>query len=422
MSVIALVDCNNFYASCERVFKPDLENRPIVILSNNDGCIIARSNQAKALGIPMGAPFFKFKKICEEHRVAVFSSNYTLYGDLSQRVMMALEFFCADIEVYSIDEAFLFLEKIPQINLIEYLISVRKLIKKWLGIPVSIGLAPTKTLAKLANLQAKKSSDVGVFDLREAALRDTLLATIPIQDVWGIGRALTDKLNKLNIYTAKELRDSDAKIMRKFFGVTLERTILELQGIACLDLAEIKPKQSIISSRSFGRKIVDLHQLEEAVSNYVARACEKLRADKSRAQCLQVFIHTSLHSEKKYYREIILTLAVPSADTSIFISLAKNGLKKIFKTGYEYSKAGVVLLGIVSESVRQQDLFAADNNNERKNKLMKLMDELNHNKIKPSLFIAAQGCNSSWKMKSDKKSPCYTSQWRQLIKIDTSIP
>lgn len=421
MPLIALVDCNNFYASCERVFNPALEKKPIVILSNNDGCIIARSNQAKALGIPMGAPFFKFKKLCEEHKVEVFSSNYTLYGDLSHRVMVALGFFCADLEIYSIDEAFLFLDKFSHLNLIDYLISIRRTIKKWIGIPVSIGLAPTKTLAKLANLIAKKQAIIGVFDLSEPTLRDSLLATVPVKEIWGVGYAFTGKLNQLNIYTAKQLRDSDAKIMRKFFGVTLERTILELRGISCLDLAEVKPKQSIISSRSFGKKILHLSQLEEAVSNYVARACEKLRAERSQAQHLQVFIQTSLFSEKKYYREILMSLPIPSADTSTFISLAKRGLKNIFKTGYEYSKAGIVLLGITPEAVQQQDLFVIEKDQAKKKKLMNLLDDINHNKGKANLFIAAQGIQSPWKTKSDKRSLYYTTQWQQLIKIDTRI-
>lgn len=254
MSIYALVDCNNFYASCERVFNPQLEKKPVIVLSNNDGCIVARSNEAKALGLPMGAPYFKFEKMCLEKNVFVFSSNYELYGDISNRVMQVLQHFCPEIEIYSIDEAFLQLDKFSIWNLTNLMFEIRKKVKYWTGIPVSIGFGPTKTLAKIANKIAKKQSTSGVFDLCDEKIREDILANFLLEDVWGIGNRLSTRLNDLNIYTAKDLRDSNPKRMRKHFGVVIERIVQELRGSPCLTLESAQPRKQICSSRSFGKK------------------------------------------------------------------------------------------------------------------------------------------------------------------------
>lgn len=420
MPIFALIDCNNFYASCERVFNPMLENKPVVVLSNNDGCVIARSNEAKQLGIPMGAPYHRYKAVCDSNHIRVFSSNYTLYGDMSQRVMATLRDFCPDMEVYSIDEAFLQLDGFKSLDLLAFARHIRQTVKRWVGIPVSIGIAPTKTLAKVANHIAKKKSLSGVFSLLDVTHQNKILAEVEIQAVWGIGRQLTQKLNHLDIYTAQQLRDANPKMIRQYFGVTVERTLLELRGISCLALEDIQPpRKNIMSSRSFGKTVTKLHELEEAVSHYTARACVKLRQQYSKAQGIYIFISTNVFNlkEPQYGNGVMLNLIEASSDTGLLISVAKLGLLKIYREGYAYKKAGVMLMNIVTDTFQQPDLFHHSVNVEKRNQLYKLVDKINREMGQHTIFQAAQGIHQPWQMQATLKSKRYTTVWQEIAQV-----
>ena len=321
MAVFALVDCNNFYASCERVFQPALENKPVCILSNNDGCIIARSNEAKALGIKMGDPWHKRKAFCQEHGVAVFSSNYTLYGDMSRRVMLCLQKFTPDVEVYSIDEAFLQLDGFEYLNLEEYGTTIRRTVYGCTRIPVCIGIGPTKTLAKVANHLAKarqkQGIGSGVLDLCDRNVRNVVLPVIAVEDIWGVGRRWGKRLQAMGIHTAAQLRDAEPKAMRQVFSVVMERMVHELRGTSCLGLEDIQAKKNIMSSRSFGRMVTDKGELLEAVSSYAARAAEKLRRQGSRANGLYVFLQTNRYRPRhpQYQNSATCSFVLPTSDT-----------------------------------------------------------------------------------------------------------
>lgn len=357
MPIFSLVDYNNFYASCERVFNPSLEGKPIVVLSNNDGCVIARSNEAKLLNIPIGAPYFKYKKIMEQNGVKAFSSNYELYGDMSNRVMTSLEALCPDIEIYSIDEAFLILDGfLAHYDLNKYMADVREKVKQWTGIPISIGISSTKTLAKVANKIAKKNT--GIFDLGCINLQNEILGSFEINDIWGIGSQLTKKLTDLNINTARELRDADSTLLRSLFSVTLERTIHELRGISCIPIEEMKPKKQIICSRSFGKPVVDLLELEEAVSHYAATACTKLRKQHSLANGITIFCHTNFFNENEpqYSKSVSYQFQEATDNTCHIISVAKEIINKVFMNGYRYKKAGIILNDLITNKNRQIDL------------------------------------------------------------------
>ena len=297
--IFALVDCNNFYASCERVFNPKLEGKPIVVLSNNDGCIIARSNEAKALGIPMGAPFFKYKQLINRNKVHVFSSNYTFYGDMSARVMTSLRSLVGEIEIYSIDEAFLDISSFAYCDLEDTAKEIKTLIKQWTGIPVSIGIGSSKTLAKIANRQAKKDSLDNVFDIRNPDVKKSVLQELPVEEIWGISTRWGRRLRKIGIEKAQDLVEANPRYVKKTISIVGERIHYELNGVSCIGIEEVKNKKNIISSKSFGKKVSQVQELEEAVSNYTARACEKLRLQNSRAQGLYVFLRTSPHIDKE---------------------------------------------------------------------------------------------------------------------------
>ncbi|HVV67957.1 MAG TPA: Y-family DNA polymerase [Gammaproteobacteria bacterium] len=418
--IYALVDCNNFYASCERLFNPALNQKPVVVLSNNDGCIVARSNEAKALGIPMGAPFYKYRILLKRHQVAVFSSNYTLYGDLSQRVMASLRMLCPEVEVYSIDEAFLRLDSLAHCDLQKFAENLREKIYQWTGIPVSIGIAPTKTLAKLANRIAKSQTITGVFDLREPQLQRTILQKCEVVDIWGIAHRTAAKLQRLGITTAQQLCDYPPKIIRQHFGVVVERIGLELKGIACLTLEKTLPKKNIIASRSFGKPITSYVDLAEAISHHTARACTKLRQQHSKAQAIYVFIATNPFrcSEPQYQNGKILGLPTPTADTSRLITVAKTALKEIFQPGFQYYRAGIMLMDIASSSI-QQDLFLNDmtNNSSKQEKVMQVMDMLNTQFGSKTLFIAAEGTEPNWVVRTNSRSPRFTTNWHELAKV-----
>lgn len=418
MKVFALVDCNNFYASCERVFDPRLKNRPIVVLSNNDGCIVARSNEAKALGIPMGVPFFESKAVIKKHNVAVFSSNYQLYGDMSQRVMDSLRLFAPDMEVYSIDEAFLRLDHLQPRNLTDYCATLRAKVMQWTGIPVSIGLGPSKVLAKVANRVAKKQTDNGVFDIRGQQAQDEILKTLDVENLWGIAGRWADRLGRIGIETASQLRDASPTIIRKHLSVVGERILRELKGQSCIDLEDIQPRKNIMSSKSFGTLLTEKAPLEEALANYAARACEKLRQQNSRAQAVYVFVQTNgFHkTDKQYNNALTYTLTIPTSDTRLIIEAAKFCLSRIYKQGYRYKKTGIMLLDLIPATLEQKHLFV-DFDHRPGDHLMALVDRINKDHGPDTLFFGAQGVAREWKMRCGSRSPRYTTQWDELLRV-----
>lgn len=405
--IFALVDCNNFYASCERVFNPRLEGKPIVVLSNNDGCVVARSNEAKALGIGMGVPEFQIRPMLRAHHVQVFSSNYTLYGDMSQRVMETLEQFCPDLEVYSIDEAFLSLVGFERRNLTDYGQQIRQMVKQWTGIPVSVGIAETKTLAKIANRVAKRTPDMGgVCDLLACPDRDALLGRIAVEDVWGIGPNHAHMLTQHGITTAFQLRRVDDQWIRKRMGIVGLRLVMELRGVSCLDLEQCPaPKQSLTCSRAFGKLISTLGEMEEAVSVYTSRVAEKLRRERLAATVLTVCLTTNEFKEgPQYSNALTLNLSVVTDTTSDLIKSALHGIRAIYRDGYLYKKAGVMLTGLVPVSQTQADLF--DDRDRRKSKrLMSALDAINDRWGADTLHYASSGISKPWKTQFHCRSP-----------------
>jgi len=423
MSIFALIDCNNFYVSCERVFNPKLEKKPVVVLSNNDGCVIARSNEAKKLGIPMGAPYYQWKYFCQKNHVYVFSSNYALYGDMSHRVMTILESFCPEIEIYSIDESFISLDQFKERDLFSYAKEIKQAIKMYTGIPVSIGIASTKTLSKIANHIAKKHSIEGVFSLTDVEIYEKILEKFPVEDIWGIGRQYSKKLKSYGIETAKHLRDADLKTLRRQFSVVVEKIIQELRGISCLPLENIiQPRKQIMSSRSFGRPVTDLAALEEALSHYTANACLKLRSQNSEANGIYVFLHTNLFNknETQYGNGTSYRFPISSCDTSYIIHIAKICLRRIFKSGYRYQKVGVMLLDLSPKNIHQYDLLSIDENT-RKKTLIKAIDRINETLGKNGLFFCAEGIERAWQVRAGMRSPRYTTQWNEIPRVNCKI-
>lgn len=415
-TVFALVDCNNFYASCERLFRPELEGKPVVVLSNNDGCIIARSNEAKALGIPMGAPYFKNKTFIKQHRVKVFSSNYALYGDLSHRVMSILQQMEPEVEIYSIDEAFVRLPKRADTTLTEHALDLRKTIKKHVGIPVSIGIAPTKTLAKIANRIAKKDpSHQGVLDLTDHESLDTILAGTQVGDIWGIGRRNSEKLHKQGIETALGLKNSNDEWIRKNLTVVGLRTVMELRGIPCIPIDHAPAaRKSVVSSRSFRKPVSSLTDLGEAISSYVSIATEKLRQEKLVAGNLHIFIHTSPHriNFPQHSGNLMIKLQQPTSSTPALIKAALQGLKKIYKKDFAYQKAGVMLTELTRSTMVQQNLFQPLLKNN--DAVMDVLDQINTRWGRNTLQYASSGIAKPWRMSQDRKSPAYTTSWQGL--------
>lgn len=411
MSFIALVDCNNFFVSCERVFSPELRNRPVAILSNNDGCIIARSEEVKVLGIPMGAPLFQWKEVIEQHRVIIRSSNFCLYADMSQRVMSTLAYWNPEMEIYSIDEAFLTLP--DSNNLLEYCQDLRQKVLQWTGIPVSIGIAPTKTLAKVANHCAKKGDrKKGVHAFFTPEEIDTYLEKLPVKEVWGIGRRLTLHLQRHGIHTAAQFRNQDDLWIQNHLTVTGLRTAWELRGIPCfLPSEEPASKKSMMTSRSFGNVVTDKDLLKEAVATFAANSCEKVREEGTYASFLQIFVMTS-----KDYDHFCVHLPEPTQYTPHILHYALKGVDHIFKKGAEYKKAGVLLGGLVASDNRQLDLFSK-NNSEKEEKVMGLMDLCHQKYGKKGLFFAAMGTDSSWHSKRSLCSPSYTTNWDAILTV-----
>lgn len=421
MPVFALVDCNNFYASCEKLFRPDLKDTPVVVLSNNDGCVVARSREAKLLGIKMGVPVFQIKAEMQRHGILAFSSNYALYADLSSRVMRTLEEMAPRVEVYSIDEAFLDLTGIESaISLVEFGQQVRARIGHWIGITVCVGIAPTKTLAKLANHAAKKyPATQGVVDLTNPDRQRRLLALVPVDDVWGVGRRLSKRLNALGITTALDLANASPRAIRDQFSVVLERTVRELNGESCIELEEIPPtKKQIVCSRSFGVKVTHFELLREAVCEYATRATEKLRKEQQQAKVLTVFIRTSpfKDNEPQYSNSASGELLIPSCDTRDFIELASHLLKRIWKDGFRYAKAGVMLSDFYDPGMFQPGLFDDVSTRSNSQQLMSVLDTINQSGA-GKVFFAGQGTKKDWSMKREHLSPAYTTRWDQLPRV-----
>ncbi len=424
--VFALVDCNNFYASCERLFRPELNGKPVVVLSNNDGCIVARSNEAKALGIPMGEPFFKARPLIAKHKVQVFSSNYALYGDLSHRVMDTLRQMEPEVEAYSIDEAFIALPVTKEWDRVKYAGELRERIRKNVGIPVSIGMAATKTLAKIANRVAKKQAQFdGVFDLTDHSQIDRVLAKIEVNVVWGIGKRSTEKLNSHGIYTALDLKRANATRIRKLLTVVGARTVMELNGISCISLEDAPAcPQSIITSRSFGHPVMDIDNLREAAITFASLAGEKLRKQGVEAGVLNLFISTGpFDDQAQYSNNQTIALPQPSSSTPELIAAALQGLKSLYRPGYRYRKAGVMLTEIVRQDrYKQQDLFSFSQPAIREdNRLMTALDRINGKWGRQTIqYGMTTAENKPWMMQQTRKSPAYTTNWQELPLVKTS--
>lgn len=419
--MFALVDCNNFYASCERVFRPDLIGKPIVVLSNNDGCVIARSNEAKAVGVPMGAAAFEYEELFKKHKVHVYSANFPLYGDMSQRVMSILSEYSPEIEIYSIDEAFLKLEGFENYNLQSYGEEIQRKVTKWTGIPISVGIAPTKALSKVANRIAKKYPDktksVYIIDNEEKRIK--ALKWIKIEDVWGIGRQHTKRLNAINVNTAfdfTQLNDSWVKKNMAIVGLRLKH---DLQGIPTLDMETIQPKKNIATTRSFEKNYTELEQLKERITTFAVSCAEKLRRQKSCCNTIMVFIHTNGHRKDlpQYSRNIVVKLPFPTNSSIELAQFACQALERIFKKGFSYKKAGVIVMDFSSENSTQLNIF--ENSNAKHIPLMHAIDKINDSFGQQKIKLASQDLKKVWKMKQEKLSPRYTTNLDEIITINT---
>ncbi|TCL06924.1 translesion error-prone DNA polymerase V subunit UmuC [Sodalis ligni] len=416
--MFALADVNSFYASCETVFRPDLTGKPVIVLSNNDGCVIARSAEAKKLGFKTGNPFFEIKDVVRKHRVNVFSSNYALYADMSNRVMTTLEEMAPSVEIYSIDEAFMNLTGVSNcMSLEQFGRDIRERVRQRTKLTVGVGIAPTKTLAKLANHAAKKWTQTGgVVDLSSPARQRKLMALVPVEEVWGVGRRISKKLNALGISTALQLADSHPPFIRKHFSVVLERTVRELSGESCIAMEEFAPtKQEIISSRSFGYRATDYQSVREAICAYAERASEKLRGERQYCKKISVFIKTSpFDLDEPYYgNQATGGLTIPSNDTRDIVRVAKECLDRIFLPGMRYQKAGVMLGDFYSAGVAQLALFDEYKPRANSEALMRVLDGINHSG-KGKIWFAGQGIQQAWQMKRALLSPAYTTRYADL--------
>ena len=423
----ALVDCNNFFASCERVFRPDLKNVPVLVLSNNDGCVIARSNECKTLGIKMGEPYFKCKHLVPKHNIQVFSSNFTLYGDISQRVMQTLEYLCPQVEVYSIDEAFLHLTSLRKTTARQegdehefetMAQNIRNTVHQWTGMPISVGLASTKTRAKIANHLAKKKVEFNnVCDLETLLDEDFYLKEFAVGDIWGVGRQYEKMLQKNKIFSAYDLKNCSETWVKKNMSIVGKRMLMELRGTSCLEMQKEASKKGILCSRSFSHRITDGTELFRYLSSYVARAAEKLRAQQSVCSYLQIFIRTSPHREPYYANAIAHKLLQASDDTSHLIKVARHLFPKIFKKNYPYAKAGVYLTDFTPKSQTQASLFYPQAKLEKRDRIMKCLDQVNTSWGSGTLKIGTEGTKPRWLMNRNNLSPRYTSCWHELLTV-----
>ena len=420
--IFALVDVNNFYVSCERVFQPQLEGVPLVVLSNNDGCAVARSAEVKALGVKMGTPWFKMKELAREHGIEARSSNYTLYGDMSNRVVAILRSFSPELEVYSIDECFMRVETLAHLHggATSMGEQMRAQVLQWTGLPVCVGCGPTKTLAKIANHLAKKNPVFqGVCDLHalSRAERVQWMQQIEVSEVWGVGRRLGKRLQAMGIHTVQDLRKASPASMRAQFGVVMERICQELRGVSCLALEEMLPrKQQIMASRSFGTAVESLPEMREAVTLHASRSAEKLRAQGSVAAAVYVFVQTNRFraSDRQYSAGLLVPLADASDDTLALNRAAQLGLQKIYRSGYRYKKVGVMLMLLSDKARRQETLFDDPGALARSVRLMAAMDQLNRTYGRGTLRPAVGGTTQRWAMLCDKRSLRYTTRWDEL--------
>lgn len=417
--MFALVDCNNFYASCQRVFRPDLNGKPIVVLSNNDGCVIARSDEAKAAGIPMGAPAFKYQKQFEQQQIEVFSANFPLYGDMSNRVMSILGEFSPDMEVYSIDECFLRLDGFEQFSLQTYGMEMRKKVRKGTGIPVSVGIAPTKALAKVANRIARKYPDItqGSYVIDTEEKRIYALKWLAVEDVWGIGRRLSKHLKKIGVLTAYDFTQLSDAYVRKHFSVVGLRLKHDLQGIPTLDLEVAQPKKNIAITRSFERPYASFEDLLERITTFTMICAEKLRAQNSCCGSLIVFIHTNGFRKDlpQYNRSFAMQLPFPTNSSLELTQFAEKALRQIYKEGYYYKKAGVIVQDFTSQAQLQGNLFFASD--QRHQPLMRTIDLLNARFGQQKIRLGGQDLQRIWKMNQYKLSPSYTTNLSEVILV-----
>ncbi|WOR27119.1 Y-family DNA polymerase [Citrobacter braakii] len=421
--MFALVDVNSFYASCETAFRPDLKGRPVVVLSNNDGCVIARNAEAKTVGVKMGDPYFKQKDLFRRYGVVCFSSNYELYADMSSRVMFTLEALSPRCEIYSIDEAFCDLAGVRNCRVLaDFGRELKDAVYQNTGLAVGVGIAQTKTLAKLANHAAKKwqRQTGGVVDLSNLDRQRKLMAALPVDEVWGVGRRISKKLEAMGIKTVLELADTDIRFIRKHFNVVLERTVRELRGEPCLELEEYAPvKQEIVCSRSFGERISDYDAMRQAICSYASRAAEKLRGEHQYCRFISTFVKTSPFAlnEAYYGNSASVKLITPTQDSRDIIAAATRSLDAIWKDGHRYQKAGVMLGDFFSQGIAQLNLF--DDNAPRRGseKLMEVLDHLNAKEGRGALYFAGQGIQQQWAMKREMLSPRYTTRYEDLLQV-----
>ena len=416
--MFALIDCNNFYASCERVFAPHLNGKPLVVLSNNDGCAIARSNEAKALGIPMGAPAFEFEQLFRKHKVHVFSANFSLYGNMSKRIMRILSEYSPEIEIYSIDEAFLKLKGFECFNLLDYGYAIRKRVTKGTGIPISVGIAPTKALSKVANRIAKKYAQTGgVYLIDTEEKRIKALKWLAIEDVWGIGRRYALRLREQGVQTAYDFTQlSDTWVQKQFsiIGLRLKR---DLSGVPTLDLEDIQAKKNIATTRSFEKNITKIEDLKERIATFAVSCSEKLRKQKSCCKMLMVFLRTNGFRKDlpQYSRSSMIKLPFPSNSSIELVEFACIALESIFVAGYSYKKAGVLIMDFIPENQVQLSLF--ENSNPKHGSLMQVIDKVNNRFGQQKIRLSIQDQKRVWKMKQEKLSPCYTTRIQDIITI-----
>lgn len=416
--LFALIDCNNFFVSCERVFNPKLRGVPVMVLSNNDGCVVARSQEVKDLGIPMGAPAFKCEALIKKHNIRVFSSNFELYGDMSARVMSVIEEQVPALEIYSIDEAFIRFD-VMDVDAVEFGTFLRKRVLQWTGIPISIGIAPTKTLAKVANQIAKKQKQYnGVYDISRAENIDDILDRFKVEDVWGVGRQYTKKLNRHRITNARQLKYAHDAWVKKNMTITGLRTVHELRGIPCVSLVtQPQDKQSIAHTRSFGKRVTELAELKEAIADYAVHLARKLREERMRACALYVFIMTNYTTEFRYYNGKTIVFQKPTSYTPDIITAACTAVEDMFDSDYVYKKAGIVAVELLPEDQDQIDLLIPEEHKEKQHALMQEIDALNEKWGTGTVGFAAQGVRQQWRAKRAKKTQRFTTKWDELLKI-----
>jgi DNA polymerase V len=417
--MFALIDCNNFYASCERVFKPSLRNKPIVVLSNNDGCVVARSNESKALGVKMGVPIFKIKELVQQHGIVVCSSNYTLYGDLSNRVMTLIKNFSPDVEVYSIDEAFINFKGHHYANLDQIGLEMHRIVKKGVGIPISIGFAPTKALAKVANKIAKKyperTQNYYIIDTEEKRIK--ALKWTKIEDVWGIGRQFSKRLQSIGVTNAYQFTQLSDAYVRKYFTVVGLRLKKDLEGEPTIQFEDIKPKQNIATTRSFDVMMQTQDELRERMATFASLAAVKLRNQKSNCELIQVFIYTNRFRQDlpQYSGYKTVKLPFPTSSTFELNKYAQKALNEIFKPGYHYKKAGVILMGITQDQTQQLSMFEYENPKHKV--LMQVLDKMNI-KMGEKVKFGGQDLKRKWKMRQERLSPCYSTNLNDIITVN----